>query len=86
MPARVCPLSNKQGKRIHIQPVHSVMINNTTKEDYSGNFQRLLEIQVIPLYSNHESLAKASTFEEPGAIIPHVGICPGAVGQLAVLP
>jgi len=29
---------------------------------------------------------KASSFEEPGAGIPHAGICEGAVGQLAVLP
>jgi hypothetical protein len=27
----------------------------------------------------------ASSFEEPGAIIPHAGICEGAVGELAVL-
>jgi hypothetical protein len=29
---------------------------------------------------------KASTTEEPGAVVPHAGICAGAVGQLAVLP
>jgi hypothetical protein len=29
---------------------------------------------------------KASSFEEPGAGIPHAGICEGAVRQLAVLP
>jgi len=29
---------------------------------------------------------KASGFEEPGAGIPHAGICEGAVRQLAVLP
>ena len=28
----------------------------------------------------------ASDTEEPGAVIPHAGICAGAVGQLAVLP
>jgi len=30
--------------------------------------------------------ADASTSEKPGAIVPHAGICAGAVGQLAVLP
>jgi hypothetical protein len=29
---------------------------------------------------------KASSMEEPGAVISHAGICEGAVGQLAVLP
>ncbi len=28
----------------------------------------------------------ASNSEEPGAVIPHAGICAGAAGQLAVLP
>ena len=28
----------------------------------------------------------ASSFEEPCAVIPHAGICEGAVGELAVLP
>jgi hypothetical protein len=27
-----------------------------------------------------------SRFEEPGAVVPHAGICEGAAGQLAVLP
>ena len=30
--------------------------------------------------------AKASNSEEPCAVIPHAGVCGGAVGQLAVLP
>ena len=29
---------------------------------------------------------QVSSFEEPCAVIPHAGICEGAVGQLAVLP
>lgn len=32
------------------------------------------------------AVCKASSFEKPGAVIPHAGICEGAVGQLAVLP
>lgn len=31
-------------------------------------------------------LYEANNTEEPCAIIPHAGICEGAVGQLAVLP
>ena len=31
-------------------------------------------------------IAEASISEEPGAVVPHAGICAGAVGQLAVLP
>src|SRR3972149_1958363 len=50
--ARVCSLSNKQGESINFRPVHSIMINNTTNEDYSGNYHKLLEIQVVSLYSN----------------------------------
>ena len=30
--------------------------------------------------------AQARPFEEPGAVVPHAGICAGAVGELAVLP
>ena len=39
---------------------------------------------MISEYQN--DACKASDTEEPGAVIPHVGICEGAVGQLAVLP
>jgi hypothetical protein len=31
-------------------------------------------------------MCEASNFEEPRAVVPHAGICTGAVGQLAVLP
>jgi len=31
-------------------------------------------------------MCEASNFEEPGAVVPHAGICTGAAGQLAVLP
>ncbi len=31
-------------------------------------------------------VCQASNTEEPGAVIPHAGICAGADGQLAVLP
>jgi hypothetical protein len=31
-------------------------------------------------------MGEASHFEEPRAVVPHAGICAGAVGQLAVLP
>jgi hypothetical protein len=31
-------------------------------------------------------IAEASILEEPGAVIPHAGICAGAAGQPAVLP
>ncbi len=31
-------------------------------------------------------MCEASNFEEPGAVVPHAGICTGAVGQPAVLP
>ena len=54
--ARVCPVSNKQGESINFRPVHSIMINNTTNEDYSGNYHKLLEIQVNSLYSDLVSL------------------------------
>lgn len=30
--------------------------------------------------------AEARILEEPGAVVPHAGICEGAVGQPAVLP
>ena len=50
--ARVCPVSNKQGESINFRPVHSIMISNTTNEDYSGNYHKLLEFQVVSLYSN----------------------------------
>lgn len=33
-----------------------------------------------------KDVCEASTTEEPGAVVPHAGICEGAVGQLAVLP
>jgi hypothetical protein len=29
---------------------------------------------------------QVSSFEEPCAVIPHAGICEGAVGLLAILP
>jgi hypothetical protein len=29
---------------------------------------------------NHAAECNASSFEEPGAVIPHAGICKGAVG------
>lgn len=32
------------------------------------------------------AVCEASNFEKPGAVIPHAGICEGAVGQLAALP
>jgi len=40
------------------------------------------------MISKNISVAKceASSSEEPSAVIPHAGICEGAVGQLAVLP
>jgi len=31
-------------------------------------------------------VCEANNVEKPGAVIPHAGICEGAVGQLAVLP
>jgi len=31
-------------------------------------------------------VCEANNVEKPGAVIPHAGICKGAVGQLAVLP
>ena len=36
--------------------------------------------------SNYCRYRCARSFEEPGAGIPHAGICEGAVGQPAVLP
>ena len=33
-----------------------------------------------------ECSTQANNPEEPGAVIPHAGVCEGAVGQLAVLP
>lgn len=39
---------------------------------------------MISKYLN--AVCEASNFEKPGAVIPHTGICEGAVGQLAVLP
>ena len=32
------------------------------------------------------SMCDASNSEEPGAVVPHAGICAGAAGRLAVLP
>jgi hypothetical protein len=33
----------------------------------------------------HAATCEASNFKEPGAVVPHAGICTGAAGQLAVL-
>jgi hypothetical protein len=30
--------------------------------------------------NQENAVCKASSFEEPGAVIPHAGICEGAVG------
>ena len=38
------------------------------------------------MLSKTKAVCEASGFEEPGAVIPHAGICEGAVGQPAVLP
>jgi len=38
------------------------------------------------MLSKTKAVCEASDFEEPGAVIPHAGICEGAVGQPAVLP
>jgi hypothetical protein len=31
-------------------------------------------------------VCEVNNVEKPGAVIPHAGICEGAVGQLAILP
>jgi len=40
----------------------------------------------IAMFRTLFGIAEASITEEPGAGIPHAGICAGAVGQLTVLP
>jgi len=49
------------------------------------NIEVFGQIHVLLGASNHiknqiNAVCKASSFEEPGAIIPHAGICEGAVG------
>jgi hypothetical protein len=56
-----------------LSPTAETLFSGTTwdrgqTEDETGDFHGLSQI------------AGASTFEEPGAIKPHAGICAGAVG------
>ncbi len=65
--------SQKPKKELHLVWVHSTVEILRCSQTKDSDEAILLS-------------AEASLAEKPGAVIPHAGICEGAVGQLAVLP